>query len=69
MAATSYEKYLQATPVVQRVKRAGTKLAKQPDRAYRASYDVTLSGAFNALYQPAELGMIALFAILSVHND
>ena len=31
--------------------------------------DVTLSGAFNALCQPIELGMIALFAILSVHND
>ena len=41
----------------------------KPDKAYRASNDVTLSGTFNALYQLAELGMIALFAILSVHND
>src|SRR5215216_2860611 len=31
--------------------------------------DVTLSGAFNAPCQLAELGMIALFAIISVHND
>ena len=31
--------------------------------------DVTLSGAFNALCQPAELVMIALFAIISVDND
>ena len=57
------------TPVLRRVKRAGVKLAKQPGKACRASDDVTLSGAFNALCQPAELGMIALFAILSVHND
>ena len=69
MAATSYRKYLQMPPVLRRVKQAGAKLAKQPDRACRASRDVILSGAFNALCQPAELGMIALFAILSVHND
>ena len=31
--------------------------------------DVTLSGAFNAPYHPAELGMIALFDIISVDND
>jgi hypothetical protein len=41
----------------------------EPGKACRASNDVALSGAFNALCQPAELGMIALFAILSVHND
>ena len=57
------------TPVLRRVKRAGAKLAKQPGKACRATNDVTLSGAFNAPCQPAELGMIALFAILSVHND
>ena len=63
MAATSYSKYLQATPVLRRVKQAGAKLAKQPGKACRASYDVTLIGAFNALCQPTELGMIALFFI------
>ena len=31
--------------------------------------DVTLSDAFNAACKPAELGMIALFAIISVDND
>ena len=69
MVATFYRKYLQATPVLRRVERAGAKLANQPSMAYRASCDVTLSSALNALCQPAELGMIALFAILSVHND
>ena len=34
-----------------------------------AYLDVTLSGAFNAPCQPAELGMIELFAIISMHND
>ena len=42
------------TPVLRRVKQEGAKLAR---------YDVTLDDAFNALCQPAELGMIALFAI------
>ena len=69
MAATSYRKYLQAILVLRRVKQAGAKLAKQPGKACRARCDVTLSGAFNALCQPAELGMISLFAIYSVHND
>jgi hypothetical protein len=63
MAATSYSKHIHMTPVLRRVKRAGTKLAKQPGSASRASYDVTLSGAFNALCQLAELDMIALLAI------
>ena len=57
------------TPVLRRVERAGVKLTKQPGKACRASDDVTLSGAFNVPCQPVELGMIALFAILSVHND
>ena len=51
------------TPVLRRVKQAGATLAKQPGKACQARCDVTLSGAFNALYLPAELGMIALFAI------
>src|SRR5215216_4514722 len=38
-------------------------------QGFPTSIDVTLSGAFNAPCQPAELGMMALFAILSVHND
>ena len=63
MAATSYRKYLEMTPVLRRVKKAGTKLGKQPGKACRARCDVTLSGAFNALCQPAEVGMITLFAI------
>ena len=63
MAATSYGKHLQMTPVVRRVKQAGAKLAKLPDKACRARCDVTLSGAFNVLYPFAELGMIELFAI------
>ena len=33
-----------------------------PGSPCRASYDVTLSDTFNALSQPTELGMIALFA-------
>ena len=69
MAASFYRKYLQTPPVLRRVKRAGAKLAKQPGKACGASDDVTLSSAFNALCQPTELGMIELFAILSVHND
>ena len=32
-------------------------------------HDMTLSGAFNAPYQPAELGMTTLFAIISLDND
>lgn len=62
MAATSYRRYLQATPVLRRVKQAGAKLA-QCGRACRASCDVTLSGTFIVLCQPLELGMIAMFAI------
>ena len=53
---------------MRRVKRACAKLAKQLDSPCRASYDVTLSGTFNVLCQPGELGMIALFDILSMHN-
>ena len=30
---------------------------------------MTLRGAFNEPYQLAELGMVALFAIISVNND
>ena len=30
--------------------------------------DVTLSDAFNAACKPAELGMIALFVVISVGN-
>ena len=43
-------------------------LANQPGRPCRATNDVTLSG-LNARGHPAELGMIALFAIISVDND
>ena len=49
MAATSYGNHLQMTPVQRRVMQAGEKVAEQPDKAYRADHDVTLSGAFNAL--------------------
>ena len=45
------------------------KVAEYPSKACRAANDVMLSGAFDAPCQPTELGMIALFAILSVHND
>ena len=69
MAATIYKKHVQRTPVLRRVKQASVKLAKQPGKACRASDDVTLSGAFNALCEPAELGMRARFAILSLLND
>ena len=44
-------------------------MARYPDRPCRATSDVTLSGAFNVPYQPTELGLIALFAIILVHND
>ena len=57
------------TPVLRRVKQAGAKLAKQPGKACQASDDMTLIDAFNAPCQPAGLGMIALFVILSLHND
>ena len=57
------------TLVLRRVKGTGAKLAKQPGKPCRATSDVTLSGAFNVPCQPAELGMIALFAIISVDND
>ena len=57
------------TPVLRRVKQADVELARRPGKACRATIDMTLSGAFNAPYQPAELGMIALFAIISVDND
>ena len=57
------------TLVLRRVMQAGTKLAKHPGRARRASYDVTLSDALHALCQPVELGMIALFAIQSEPKD
>ena len=63
MAATSYSKRLHITPVLRRVKQAGAKLAKQPDKGCQAPCDVTLDGAFNAFCQPAELGVVALFAI------
>ena len=69
MAATSYIKYLKTTLVLRRVKQAGAKLAKQPGKGCWVYCDVPLDDTFNALCQPAELGMIALFAILSVHND
>ena len=57
------------TPVQRHVMQAGQKVAEQHDKAWRAPHDVTLSGAFNTPCQPAELGMIALFSIISVHND
>ena len=57
------------TPVLLRVKQVGVELARHPDKACRATNDVTLSGTFNVHCQSAELGMIALLAILSVHND
>ena len=57
------------TTVPRRVKGTGAELARQPCNPCRAASDVTLSGAFNAPCQPAELGMIALFAIISVDND
>ena len=57
------------TPVLRRVKRAGAELERYPGKPCRATSDVTLSGAFNAPCQPAELGMIALFAIILVDND
>ena len=69
MAAISYRRNPQMTPVIRCVKRTSAELARQPDSACRATSDVTLSGAFNAPCQPAELGMIALFAIISVDND
>ena len=69
MEVSFYEKCLRMTPVLRRVKQADVKLAKQSGKACQASDDVTLSGAFNAPCQPTKLGMIALFAILSVHND
>ena len=53
-------------PVLRRVKGTGAELEKEPGRPCRAISDVTLSSAFNAPYQPAEFGMIALFAIISV---
>ena len=56
-------------PVLRRVKGTGAELARQPGKPCRATSDVTLSGAFNAPYQPTELGMIALFAIISVDNE
>ena len=57
------------TPVLRRVKGTGAELAREPGMPCRATSDVTLSGAFNAPCQPVELGMIALFAIISVGND
>ena len=57
------------TPVLRCVKRTDAKLAKQHRKACRASNNVTLSSTFCAPCQPAEVGMVALFAILSVHND
>ena len=51
------------TPVLRRVDQACTKLAKQPGKGCRARCDVTLDNAFNALYEHAELGVIALLAI------
>ena len=69
MAAISYRRSLQMAPVLLRVKGIGAELARQPSKPCRATSDVTLSGAFNAPCQPAELGMIALFAIISVGND
>ena len=69
MAAISYRRNPQMTPVLRRVKRIGVELARQPDKPCRVTSDATLSDAFNAPCQPAELGMIALFAIISVHND
>ena len=63
MEATFEGNRLQITPVQRRVKQTDKKVAEQPGKACRASYDVTLSGAFNALCQHAELGMIVLFAI------
>ena len=57
------------TPVLRRVKGTGEELARQPGETCRATSDVTLSGAFNAPCQPAKLGMVALFAIISVDND
>ena len=69
MAAIPYKRNPQMTPVLRRVKGTCAELAKEPDRPCRATSDVTLSSAFNAPCQPAELGMIALFAIISVDND
>ena len=69
MATSPYRKNPQMTPILRRVKGTGAKLARKPGRPCRATSDVTLSGAFNAPYQPTELGMIALFAIISVDND
>ena len=63
MATTSYNKHLHMTLVLRRIKQVGAKLANQPGKGCRARCDVPLDGAFNALCQPAELGMIALFAI------
>ena len=57
------------TPVLRRVNGTGAELARQPGKPCRATSDVTLRGAFNAHCQPAELGMIALFAIISMDND
>ena len=69
MATISYRRNIKMTPVLRRVKGTGAELARELDRPCRATSDVTLSGAFNAPCQPAELGMIALFAIISVDND
>ena len=69
MAAISYKRNPQMTLVLRRVKRTSVELARQPDSPCRATTDVTLSGAFNALYQPTELGMITLFVIISVDNE
>ena len=69
MAADSYGRNPQMTPVLSRVKQAGVKMARWPGKPCRATNDVTLSGAFNAPCQPAELGMIGLFVIISVDND
>src|SRR5215216_4599565 len=69
MSTPFYRGHPQMTHVLRRVKRPSAELAEQLGKACRARSNVTLSGAFNAPCQPAELGMIALFAILSVHND
>ena len=69
MATISYRRSLQMTPVLRRVKGTGAELAREPGRPSQATSDVTLSGAFNAPCQPIELGMITLFAIISVDND
>ena len=57
------------TPVLRCVKRTSVDLARWPGKPCRATNNVTLSGAFNEPCQPAELGMIDMFAIISVDND